>query len=169
MSKVDDVDSSNCHFPCPLPKKHPFLPLILVEAGTLIKKLVGEHWLEKARKFCWFFRCRKYFARQWLLVEFIWFYEVLVMFHVCAQSWKWFWWELWNSWCFSSVWFINLDGCCVTLANCLQSRQVEDLRYVPQHRLESWGVPLKLHLSWQQVCGKTTTSKTDTWLTFHNL
>ena len=31
------------------PKKHPFLPLIRVEAGTLIKKLVGEHWLEKAR------------------------------------------------------------------------------------------------------------------------
>ena len=24
--------------------------------------------------------------------------------------------------------------------------QVEDLRYVPQHRLESWGVPLKLPL-----------------------
>ena len=51
------------------PKNTPF-PLLPVEAGTLIKKLVGEHWLEKARGFYDIFvGAKMQEVRLWLLVQ----------------------------------------------------------------------------------------------------
>lgn len=153
MLKVNDFHSSNCHFSCPLPRKTSFSSTDSCRGGHLDQKTGGRTLVRKgAGSFVGFFKCRKYFAeRCWWCFTYVPKVEVILVRTL----------ELMMS--FKCVIYKSRRLLCAVWPWQTNAfRQVEDLRYVPQHRLESWGVPLKLHLSWQQVWGGVSLPKLTT-------
>lgn len=179
MLKVNDFHSSNCHFPCPLPKKTSSSSTDSCRGGHLDQKTGGRTLVRKgAGSFVGFFKCRKYFAeRCWWCFTYVPKVEVILVRTLDSMM------------CFKCVWFINRDVCCVlcdpgkqTLSDrsktCAMSHSIVwkvgachwscisvDSRSGEVYHFQNWQQVNK----WPMCLRSSFSGDPSSWLTFHNL